>query len=72
MLKDGKIHIGDNDLLKVHLLDSGIKMNTERGRGKLVKINQYAHIDGTAALADAFAVRAKWFPEIGNRLKNEV
>lgn len=72
LLKDGKIHIGDNDLLKVHLLDAGIKMNTERGRGKLVKINQYAHIDGTAALADAFAVRAKWFPEIGNRLKNEV
>lgn len=72
LLKDGKIHIGDNDLLKVHLLDAGIKMNTERGRGKLVKINQYAHIDGAAALADAFAVRAKWFPEIGNRLKNEV
>lgn len=71
LLKDGKIHIGDNDLLKVHLLESGIKMNTERGRGRLVKINRNAHIDGTAAWADAMAVRSKWFAEIGGRLANE-
>ena len=70
LLKDGKIHIGDNDLLKVHLLESAIKMNAERGRGRLVKINRNAHIDGTAAFADAMAVRSKHFPEIGNRLKN--
>ena len=72
LLKDKKINIGDNDLLKSHLLNSAVKMSTERGRGKLVKINQYAHIDGTAALLDALVVREKWNQEIGEQLKNEV
>ena len=40
LLKDKKINIGDNDLLKSHLLNSAVKMSTERGRGKLVKIIQ--------------------------------
>lgn len=70
LFKDHKIHIGDNDLLKIHLLNSAIKMNTERGRGKLIKINPAAHIDGCAALADAFTVRQKWFDELGDRLRN--
>ena len=69
--KDGNVHIGDNDLLKVHLLNAAIKMSTERGRGKLVKINPQDHIDGAAALADAFTVRQKWHDEIGNQLRNE-
>ena len=71
LFKDGKVHIGDNDLLKVHLLNSAIKMNNERGRGKLVKLNASSHIDGCAALADAFCVRQKWYNEIGERLRNE-
>ena len=71
LLEDGKIHIGDNDLLKVHLLNSAIKMSTERGRGKLVKLNPSVHIDGTAALLDAMTVRQKWYGEIGSQLKNE-
>lgn len=71
LFKDGKVHIGDNDLLKIHLLNSAIKMSVERGRGKLVKINRAMHIDGVAALADAFCVRQKWYDEIGIRLKNE-
>ena len=70
LLKDKKIHIGDNDLLKVHLLNSAIKMSTERGRGRLVKINANAHIDGTAALIDAMTVRQKAFGEIGAQLRN--
>jgi phage terminase large subunit-like protein len=70
LLKDGKIHIGDNDLLKIHLLNSAIKMSTERGRGKLVKVNPSAHIDGVAALIDAMTVRQKWWGEIGNQLQN--
>lgn len=70
LLEDGKIHIGDNDLLKIHLLDSAIKMSTERGRGKLVKINPKNHIDGTAALLDAMTVRQKYYAEIGEQLKN--
>ena len=72
LLEDGKIHIGDNDLLKAHLLNSAIKMSTERGRGKLVKLSPSLHIDGTAALLDAFTVRQKWYAEIGEQLKNEV
>lgn len=71
LLRDRKIHIGNNDLLKVHLLNSAIKMDVERGRGKLVKINKDAHIDGCAALTDAFTVRQKWYSEDGDRLKNE-
>ena len=70
LLEDGKIHIGDNDLLKSHLLNSAIKMSTERGRGRLVKINPSLHIDGTAALLDAMTVRQKWFSEIGEQLRN--
>lgn len=71
LFKDGKVHIGDNDLLKIHLLNSAIKMNVERGRGKLVKINSRMHIDGVAALSDAFCVRQKWYDTIGGQLRNE-
>ncbi|MBQ2245962.1 MAG: hypothetical protein II324_02780 [Selenomonadales bacterium] len=71
LLEDGRIHIGDNDLLKAHLLNSAIKMSNERGRGKLVKLSPQLHIDGTAALLDAMTVRQKWFAEIGEQLKNE-
>ena len=70
LLEDGRIHIGDNDLLKMHLLDSAIKMSAERGRGKLVKIHPSRHIDGTAALLDAMCVRQKHFAEIGDQLRN--
>lgn len=71
LIEDGKIHIGDNDLLKIHLLNSAIKMSNERGRGRLVKINPNDHIDGCAALLDAMCVRQKWFAEYGERLKND-
>jgi phage terminase large subunit-like protein len=70
LLEDGKIHLGDNDLLKTHLLNSAIKMSTERGRGKLVKVNPSLHIDGAAALLDAMTVRQKYYKEIGVQLKN--
>lgn len=71
LIEDGKLHIGDNDLLKMHFLDSAIKMNNERGRGRLVKVNNTRHIDGMAALLDAMTVRQKWAPEIGEQLKNK-
>jgi len=70
LLEDGKIHIGDNDLLKMHLLNSAIKMSTERGRGKLIKLSSSVHIDGTAALLDAMTVRQKWWSEVGTQLRN--
>ena len=71
LIDDGKVHIGDNDLLKVHLLNAAIKMSNERGRGKLIKISPSLHIDGCAALADAFTVRQKWYQEIGEQLRND-
>ena len=70
LLEDKKVNIGDNDLLKMHLLSSAIKMSTERGRGKLVKLSPREHIDGTAALLDAMTVRQKYYSEIGQRLAN--
>ena len=71
MLRDKKIRIGDNDLLKSHLLNAAIKMSHERGRGRLVKLYPTAHIDGMAATIDALTVRAKYWNEIGEQLKNE-
>lgn len=71
MLKDGKIHIGDNDLLKIHLLDSAIKVDEDSERCRLIKLRQRSHIDGTAAILDAMVVRDKWWAELGERLKNE-
>ena len=70
LLEDGKIHIGDNDLLKMHLLNGAIKMSVERGRGKLVKLHPSLHIDGAAALLDAMTVRQKYYADIGEQLKN--
>lgn len=71
LIRDKRLRIGNNNPLKAHLLNSAIKMNTERGRGRLVKINATSRIDGTAALSDAMCVRQKWFAEIGQQLKNE-
>jgi phage terminase large subunit-like protein len=70
LMKDRKLHIGDNDLLKIHMFNSALKVSTEKGRSKLVKIKPTAHIDGMAALLDAMTVRQKWFSEIGEQLKN--
>lgn len=69
LMKDGRIKF-DNDLLKIHFLNSAIKMNAERGRGRLIKLNPNAHVDGMAATLDAFTMRAKYFDEIGEQLKN--
>ena len=68
LLKDGKIKIGDNDLLKIHMLDTAIKMSLERGR--IIKVNNNSHIDGVASLLDSMTVRQKWHTEIGEQLKN--
>lgn len=71
LLEDRKIHIGDNDILKSHLLNSAVKMSTERGRGKIVKLTPSLHIDGVAALLCGMCVRQKWYAEIGEQLHNE-
>ena len=68
---DGSFDIGTNDLMKVHLLDSAVKLNAENSRKRLVKLAKNRHIDGTAALLDAMCMRAAFHDEIGEQLRNE-
>ena len=70
LMRDGVFRIGDNDLLKAHLLDASLKIEAESGRCKPVKLSATAHIDGAAALLDAMTVRQKYYAEIGAQLKN--
>lgn len=74
MLKEGKIRCADdNDLLKIHMLDSAqmIESNTNaHARKKLVKISKYAHVDGVAAILDALCMRQNTWAELGGRLIN--
>ncbi len=70
LMKDGAFYIGDNDLLKVHLLNMALKTETESGRSKPIKMSTNDHIDGGAALLDAMTVRQKYYAEIGSQLKN--
>lgn len=74
MLKEGKIRCADdNDLLKIHMLDSAqmIESNTNaHARKKLVKISKYAHVDGVAAILDALCMRQNTWTELGGRLTN--
>jgi phage terminase large subunit-like protein len=71
VMQDGKLHIGDNDLLKMHFLNAGIKIETNSARGKLIKLSPTQHIDGLASLSDAWCVRQKWYNEIGEQLMNK-
>ena len=71
LMRDGAFNIGDNDLMKVHLLDMALKVEAESGRCKPVKMSAIAHIDGGAALLDAMTVRQKYYAEIGEQLRNE-
>lgn len=71
LIKDGRINIGDNDLLKVHLLNCALRSDNDGQRHKLIKIAATDHIDGAAALIDALTVRMKWWDQIGGKLKNE-
>ena len=71
LIRDRKFNFGNNDLLKIHLLNSALKMDVEQNKVKLVKIAAKEHIDGTAALLDAMCVRQKWWSEIGHRLQNK-
>ena len=70
LIRDGKINIGDNDLVRIHLLDSATKTNSETMRKRLIKVSANVHIDLTASLIDAMTVRQKWYTEIGEQLKN--
>lgn len=71
LMRDGKIHFGDNDLLKLHFLDCALKYSAEKERCRIVKLSNNVHIDGVASLLCAFTVREKWWGELGSRLANE-
>lgn len=68
---DRRINIGDNDLLKVHLLNTALKTDNENNKVRLVKLSPTDHIDGVASLIDALTVRDKYSNEIGQQLINE-
>lgn len=70
LIRDGKINIGDNQLLKLHLLDTALKADNENNKIKMIKVSSRAHIDGVAAFVDAMTVRQKWYDELGEQLRN--
>lgn len=70
LFRDGRIRIGDNDLLKIHLLNAALKHEPQTDRVKLVKLSETAHVDGTAALLDIFIGIDKHYDEIGGQIEN--
>lgn len=70
LVKDGKLQCADdNDLMKIHLLDAALKIETDTNRRKLVKMSRNAHIDGVAALSDAMCMRHNFreqMPQLAN------
>lgn len=75
MMKNGEFRCAnDNDLLKLHFVDAAQQMETgtsAHSRKKLVKMAKNAHVDGVAAILDALCMRAQFWSEVGERLKNE-
>ncbi len=70
IVKDKKISIGENNLLKLHLLNVAVQINSGDGRKKPVKIEQRTRIDGFVSVIDAMTVRSKYFSEVGKMLAN--
>lgn len=70
LLRDGKLQLGTNNLLKAHFLNVAMKQNEETRKIRPVKIDQRCHIDGFVAVIDALTVRQKWFDQIGDQLRN--
>lgn len=71
VLKEKRLKIGNNPLLRVHLLDTALQKDRMTKRVKIVKLNENSHIDGVASLLDALIVKDKWAGEYGHQLKNE-
>ena len=70
-LKEKRIKIGDNQLLRIHLLDTALQHDRMTKRVKIIKLNSSSHIDGTAALLDALIVKDKYAGDYGRQLANE-
>ena len=72
LMKDGLLQCADdNDLMKVHWMDSALKIEDDTNRRKLIKITKNAHIDGVAALLDAMCMRHNHWEELQSQLRNE-
>jgi len=70
LLRDKTLRLGDNNLLKSHFLNVGMKQNVENRKMRPVKIDPRCHIDGFVCVIDALTVRQKWYDQIGEQLKN--
>ena len=70
LIRDGTLRLGDNNLLKAHFLNVGVKQNLETRKIRPVKIDPRTHIDGFVAVIDALTVRQKWYDSIGEQLRN--
>ena len=72
MIKDGRLRcIGDNDLMKIHMLDAALKFEEGTNRRRLIKMSPKAHIDGMAALSDAICMRHNYYEELAGQLANK-
>lgn len=71
LLRDKKLQLGDNKVLKAHFLNVAMKQNEETRKIRPVKIDPRTHIDGFVAVIDALTVRQKWYDQIGEQLRNE-
>ncbi|MGN1118671.1 MAG: terminase large subunit [Acutalibacteraceae bacterium] len=70
LIRDGKLLLGDNQLLKAHFLSTALNQNAETQKVRIAKIEQRQHIDGCAAVLCALTVRQKHYLEIGKQLQN--
>lgn len=70
IIKDQNINIGENNLLKAHLLNVAVQINSSDNRMKPVKIESRMRIDGFVSVIDAMTVRSKYYAEIGKQLEN--
>ena len=71
LLRDKTLLLGNNNLLKAHFLNVGMKQNEETRKIRPVKIDARTHIDGFVSVIDALTVRQKHYDELGGRLRNE-
>jgi phage terminase large subunit-like protein len=69
-LKDGKIHIGKNNLLKSHLLNVALKYESDNSKFKPVKMRASDHIDGFVSIIDALTVKSKYYNDIKFIIRN--
>ncbi|MCD7784545.1 MAG: terminase large subunit [Oscillospiraceae bacterium] len=70
-IKEQRIEFGENQLLKSHLLNVAVQINSGDGRMKPVKINPRSHIDGFMSVVDALTVRSKYYSQYEKQLKNQ-